>query len=275
MNRCLVATERLLAGPHNARLGPAIHAFNLPAEDDVCVAATPLCQDVCYAHSFLFRLQIQRHRRNFERSRHDSFVGTVRGEIHGGMIGVVRIHCSGDFYDAGYVRRWARIVRGCPATRFFAYTRSWRREEIRAVLLEFSRLSNVRLWFSEDRETGRPPSVPGIRRVYLLGPGEPEAAVPADADLVFRVPLPRRPGTPNAYARPAKRLNGVLICPKEQGIPRRVELTCSACRICFTNPPSSLLPGPHALQRPGDTRQPVSWPVPEAERQCPTARTER
>jgi hypothetical protein len=24
-----------------------------------------------------------------------------------------------------------------------------------------------------------------------------------------------------------------LICPKEQGIVRRVELTCSTCRICF------------------------------------------
>ena len=90
------------------------------------------------------------------------------------------------------------------------------------------------LWFSADRDSGRPPIVPRVRRAYLLADGEAEAGVPADADLVFRVPLPRRPGRPNAYARPAKRANGVLICPKEQGIDRRVEITCSSCRICFT-----------------------------------------
>ncbi len=80
----------------------------------------------------------------------------------------------------------------------------------------------------------RAPAAPRIRRAYLLAAGEAEDGVPADVDLVFRVPLPRRPGRTHAYARPAKRANGVLICPKEQGIARQVEMTCSDCRICFT-----------------------------------------
>ena len=70
-------TPRLLAGPHNHRLGPAIHAFNLPAEPAVCVGASPLCARVCYAKAFLFQLQRERHRRHHEQSRDDRFVAAV------------------------------------------------------------------------------------------------------------------------------------------------------------------------------------------------------
>ena len=153
----------------------------------------------------------------------------------------MRIHVSGDFYDAGYVAKWARIARASPHTAFFAYTRSWRRGEVLAALAELARLPNLRLWFSEDRDTGRPPTMPGVRRAYLLADGDAESSVPEDADLVFRVPLPRRPGATQAYARPAKRFNGVLVCPKEQAIPRQVDMTCSRCRICFTGAPSRVI----------------------------------
>ena len=63
----------LLSGPHNSRLGPAIHSFNLPAVPDVCVGATPACEAACYAKAFLFRLQRQRHLANLERSRGGRF----------------------------------------------------------------------------------------------------------------------------------------------------------------------------------------------------------
>ena len=228
------APGRLLAGPHNARLGPAIHTFNLPAEPDICLGSSPACAAACYAKEFLFRIQRGRHRRNYERSLDERFPGAVIAEIRRGLVRTVRVHTSGDFYAPAYVRKWAAVVRACPGTAFFAYTRSWRQVEVLAELIVLARLPNVSLWFSEDRDTGRSPAVPRVRRAYLLTDGEAEAAAPADADLVFRVPLPRLPGRPNAYARPAKRANGVLICPKEQGIARRVELTCSSCRICFT-----------------------------------------
>lgn len=127
--------------------------------------------------------------------------------------------------------RW----RACPGTAFFGYTRAWRRPEILAELIALASLPNMSIWFSIDSDSGLAPTVPRVRRAYLLGPGEAEAGVSADADLVFRVPLPRRPGHSNEYARPAKRANGVLVCPKEQGIARKVALTCSSCRICFTD----------------------------------------
>ncbi len=228
---------RLLSGPHNSRLGPAIHAFNLPAEPGVCVGATAACEAACYAKGFLFRLQIRRHRLNLERSRDGRFSRSMIGEIRRGLIRAVRVHTSGDFYDRDYVEKWAEVARACPTTAFFAYTRSWRHEGILAGLIGLARLPNFSLWFSEDRDSGRPPAVPRVRRAYLLGDGEAEADVPPDADLVFRIPTPRRPGRPNAYARPAKRANGVLICPKEQGIARAVEITCSSCRICLADRP--------------------------------------
>jgi len=248
-----VETGRLLAGPHNARLGPAIHAFNLPAEPDVCVGSTPACEATCYAKGFLFRIQGRRHRRNHERSLLPRFAATMIAEIRRGLVRVVRIHASGDFYDADYARKWAEVARACPGTAFFAYTRSWRRPEILAGLVGLAGLPNVSLWFSTDRDSGPSPAVPRVRRAHLLALGEAEAGVPADADLVFRVPLPRRPGRPNSYARPAKRANGVLVCPKEQGIDRKVEITCTSCRLCFaqrgprghpSRPPSPSPTGP-------------------------------
>jgi hypothetical protein len=90
------------------------------------------------------------------------------------------------------------VARACPDTTFFAYTRGWRTPEILSELDRLTRLPNVFLWFSEDRDSSRSPAVPRVRRAYLLADGEPEAGVPADADLVFRAPRPRRPGQANA-----------------------------------------------------------------------------
>lgn len=230
-----VPEGRLLAGPHNARLGTLVHAFNLPAEADLCVGASPACSAACYAKGFLFRIQHRRHRLNYERSLEPRFPGVMAAEVRRSCARVVRVHVSGDFYDAAYVRKWAAVARACPSTAFFAYSRSWRHEDVLDQLIGLAHLPNVFLWFSDDRDTGPSPAVPRVRRAYLLSSGEAEAAVPRGVDSVFRVPLPRHPGHPNAYARPAKWANGSLICPKEQGIARSVELTCSSCRLCFTD----------------------------------------
>jgi hypothetical protein len=88
-------------GPLNTRLGPAIHAFNLPAQPDVCTGATPACSAACYAKGFLFRIQLARHRRNLEGSRDDRFARGMIGEIRRGLVRVVRVHTSGDFHRAG------------------------------------------------------------------------------------------------------------------------------------------------------------------------------
>ena len=149
------ATGLLLAGPHNARLGPAMHAFNLPAEPDVCVGSTPGCEAACYAEAFLFRLQQGRHRRNLERSRSSQFPGAMISEIRRGLVRVVRVHTSGDFYDDAYARKWAEVARACPGTAFFGDSRGWRRPEILAGLAELARMPNMSLWFNTDRDSGQ------------------------------------------------------------------------------------------------------------------------
>jgi hypothetical protein len=100
MNAPRTTADGLLAGPHNARLGPAIRAFNLPARPDVCAGATPARSSACYAKGFLFRLQLARHTLNLQRSAEGHFARDMAAEIRKASIPVVRIHTSGDFYDA-------------------------------------------------------------------------------------------------------------------------------------------------------------------------------
>lgn len=83
------------------------------------------------------------------------------------------------------------------------------------------------------RDTGRPPSIPRVRRADLLASDDAEGPVPEDADLVFRQVRPRRPGAPRVHVRPAKRIHRVRVGPKEQGIPRKVDMTCSGSQICL------------------------------------------
>jgi hypothetical protein len=234
MSRTPATDGPWLAGPHNSRLGPAIHAFNIPAQPQTCVGSTPTCEAACYARSFLFRLQQERHRHNLARTLQPGFARTLTAEIRRNLIRVVRIHVSGDFHDASYVRQWLEVVQACPGTAFFAYTRSWRSADILTELILLAGRPNVQLWFSEDRDTGQSPQVPGVRRAYLLAKGQAMAEVPQGVDLVFREASSRSPGRPRGYHPAAKRIQGILICPKEQGIDRQVNLTCSTCRICFT-----------------------------------------
>jgi hypothetical protein len=99
------------------------------------------------------------------------------GEIRRRWVACVRIHVSEDFYSAEYVRKWAAVARACPATRFYAYTRSWRRPDIAAALAELSRCRNVRLWYSCDRDTGIPARVPRPKVP------EDQASASADSEL--------------------------------------------------------------------------------------------
>ncbi len=143
---------------------------------------------------------------------------------------VVRIHVAGDFYDAAYVVKWIDVVRSCPDVTFFAYTRSWRVPEILEPLKELAALPNMHLWFSEDRQSGDSPYVPGVRVAFLVADALDEIMVPPHADLVFREKQHElvRPGI-------VKRVAGILVCPVEQSSPVSATLTCSTCRICLTS----------------------------------------
>lgn len=211
----------------NTKLGPdLIWTFSLPAVG-TCPGATDACRAACYATKgrYQFRSIQGLYARNLAESRRRDFAATIAGEVRRQAIRVVRIHGSGDFYSAAYALKWAAIARRRPEATFYAYTRSWARPAIRRALAGLAALPNVHLWYSADSDSGRPPADPGVRVAWMVAAGEGPGSVPAAADLAFRV---RDDG-------PLKRANGVLVCPYEQGVERKIpRITCDVCRICFS-----------------------------------------
>lgn len=241
------ARPRLLASAgSNAKLGALIHSFSIPAIE-TCPGATDFCRGLCYALKNNFRSPniLRLYKSNMAVSRRRDFAFRLAKEIRGGLVRTVRIHVSGDFYSAAYVRKWIAIVRACPSRRFFTYTRSWRDPKILPALLKLAEQPNVSLFWSEDRETGESPAVPGVRVCFLVRDESDEALVdPRRHALVFRDHHHRR-----AASRPGqvKRINSVLVCPHEQNPVRRSEaqkaamkppVPCSVCRICTKREPS-------------------------------------
>ena len=215
----------LFGEPKIAKLGGLIYPFSIPAKR-TCPGRSGFCEDICYADDGFFVMENVRwkHIENLKRTREACFVDDAVAEIKARYMTVVRIHVAGDIYSAAYGGKWVKIIRQCPRTTFFCYTRSWKIDSIMPVLASMATLKNMHLWFSTDHEMPDAPAIPGVRIAYLLAPGEDPARVPAGQHLVFR----------HDDRRSLKRANGVLICPYEQGIKRQVRITCSSCRICWT-----------------------------------------
>jgi Gene product 88 len=170
-------TLRNLLQQGNTKLGEGIYTFSLPAIL-TCPGASPSCRKECYALRGRFIFLRRSYQRYLSASKEDGFTARMISEICRRWAGCVRIHVSGDYYSAEYVRKWIAIARACPTTRFFAYTRSWRRADMAEALTELSRCRNVRLWYSCDRDTGIP-ARPQARQTGL------------DANQRRRLPAPR------------------------------------------------------------------------------------
>ena len=208
----------------NQKLSQAIWHFDLPASK-TCPGKSKLCSSKCYAlrSRYLFPQVKARLRWCYGMSRRDDFADRMCAEIRRkGAAFVVRIHCSGDFYDAAYVRKWIEVVRRCPHTRFYCYTRSFRVPEIAPALAELAELSNVRVWASADSETGYPVGLPPGVRVTWMQVDE-EEAIP-HVDLVFR-DYPLRNET--------KRVALSLVCPVETVQGKERGVNCGVCGHCW------------------------------------------
>ena len=213
---------RSLLTQGNDKVGEAIHLWSLPAGDDAsCPGSTSLCRKHCYARSGRYRFQAVKDRLawNLEQARGADFVGAMSREIRQRGCLVVRVHASGDFFDADYASKWLAVMTKCPAPRYYWYTRSWRVGSILPVLHTMAQLSNCVGWFSTDRESGRPADVPpGVRVAHMLT----DASETPEADLVFRIRRLRRTRVPLQ-----------VVCPSER--PDRVDRTinCGSCRHCW------------------------------------------
>ena len=220
-----MAVTRGLLVAGNDKLSQAIHHFDLPAALS-CPGSSELCRAKCYAlrGRYLFPQVQERLHWCFETSKRKDFPKLMTEEIHRkGAAFVVRIHCSGDYYSEAYVRKWIKVIRASPNTRFFGYTRSWSVQAIYPALCELSQLDNMRLWFSTDTQMGEPPEVPEKVRVAWMMTEE-EESIP-DVDLIFRdYPL-------RNDRRVMIGLN--LICPHETPQGRERNTSCGTCGYCW------------------------------------------
>jgi hypothetical protein len=170
------------------------------------------------------------YERNYVDSLSDDFVERMVAELKKNKPEIVRLHVSGDFYDASYIQKWTELCRQFSSTIFFAYTRSWRVPELRPALGQFNRLPNTHLWWSVDGDTdamnGRPPIWKNVRVAYMQVAAD--ETIPHYVDLVFR----------DGERKPRKYSNGRLICPAENGVKTHSKITCSACGICFNSRPT-------------------------------------
>jgi hypothetical protein len=156
-----------------------------------------------------------------QQAKQRNFVDTMSDEVFRRGVLVLRVHVAGDFFTPAYTAKWIEIATRSPHTRFFGYTRSWRVPKIEPYLRAFAALPNVRLWYSADRETGMPPSVPdGVRVAWM----QDTEAAPAGGDLVFQVRKLRRLSLPLAAP----------VCEQETPEGKARGVNCANCTVCWS-----------------------------------------
>lgn len=211
--------------PGNRKLGGnLIWGFGLPSgTKEVCVGMTPACRSHCYAVRFArYRTAAQAlYQRNLELTRLSDFAMRMRYFILNNDVRVVRIHTGGDFYSARYARLWLKIICWLPAVQFYSYTRSWRIPAIREALQQIAQRANARLWYSCDRDTGFPQTVPDqVKVCWLMTSADDVPSQPVD--LVFRIQRLRKIPLPS-----------LRVCPDENGKAYTIAPHCDSCGYCW------------------------------------------
>lgn len=226
----ILPDDKNIFSDQNTKTGDKIKSFNLPAVA-ACPGRSELCEKVCYAikkNSRYFRSQFgifTGYWRNFYISLLPDFIKIMTTKINKkfekGQIQAFRWHVSGDIYDAEYAKKIATIIKNTYPVVHFAYTRSWQVREIVPELGEIAKLENAILWLSADKTMPVPPIIRNTRIAYLQSADDdiPKYAV----DLIFR--------KENLRKTVLKKLNGVLVCPTENGV---TKTTCEKCAICFS-----------------------------------------
>jgi hypothetical protein len=209
-------TVRGLLTLGNQKLGEGIHVWSLPAVS-TCPGRTPTCQAACYATKSRFLLDAVKERLdwNYQESLKPDFADRMAAEVRMKGCQVIRIHVSGDYYDADYAEKWLWVMRNRPKPRYYFYTRSFRIPTILPVLEQMAALRCCRVWFSVDKD-GMPDRIPpGARLAYLQTEKDEE---PELMDLRFIVRRLRKPS-----------LSLPMLCPQERGEAEN----CGDCGKCF------------------------------------------
>jgi hypothetical protein len=203
----------------NTKLGK-MHNWSIPAIH-TCPGRSALCEALCYAAQGFYKMNnvIDALQSNLELCRQPGWADSMIKEIQKKKCTVVRIHVAGDFFNTGYLSDWIKICEACPNTTFYAYSRSWRVEALRPLLVKLGELSNVQLWWSVDKETGQAPKHSKIKQAYLSTDDDDKPTF--DVDLIFR----------EKQETVLRKVNDVQVCPYEIGVATKV--TCQSCKICY------------------------------------------
>ena len=168
----------------NTKLGRLIFSFSVEAIEN-CPGSTSLCRSLCYAvggnHNWASVRRM--HRRNAAALKRGAFISRMIKEIRSKQAQVIRIWASGDFADRDSIASWLSIVQACPQVTFYVYTRSYRVPKLVRSLIRLGGQPNVQMYWSADRETGRPLPPAGIRTCYLSVDDDDEPTY--KVDLVF------------------------------------------------------------------------------------------
>jgi hypothetical protein len=223
------------------------YSFDLPAKV-TCPGMTSECGPKCYAANLmrLYPSVDAKYTRNLELANADNFVEYMTRAIPYRC--EFRIHVSGDFKDADYIRKWIEIVAARTDVVFYAYTRSWQYAEMWEALKDLHSFAHVNVNLSVDDVTGMPTMMYAdeFRWCYLTGDDNAPDWMRAD-DIVFRSnhggQKKRRKNdavkglNPNDRSPLVKKLGAgnAQVCPLEQGrdIPN---FSCKKCRLCVDKP---------------------------------------
>jgi hypothetical protein len=224
--------------------GSLIWGFGLPAgSTETSPGMSSVCQQHCYSVTTERYRPAARtlYQRNLQLAQCRDFVPRVRAFLLLHRVRVLRLHVGGDYFSVRYARKWLRIMRRSPRTRFYFYTRSWRVPGIKRVIDRMADLRNCRVWYSADRDTGVPTDVPSRVRVAWLMT-TPEDLPPVGTNLVFRVRRLRRVLAPDVTP---------TVCPSEDGQSQAVRITCERCGHCWHPLPLARTPLPVIETEPG------------------------
>lgn len=122
----------------NSKLGKGVYTFStLPGKQIVSVTINGKSYDVigtcpcscagCYAMTGFYKMpsviQANAVKTILARNYMEFVKNAIIAQIKAENIRLVRIHASGDFFNAEYVAMWKEIVKACPNTVFWTYTK--------------------------------------------------------------------------------------------------------------------------------------------------------
>lgn len=149
-----LAGNILTIGTGNSKTGPA---FSIP-HGVTCPGRTETCAAMCYVATGRMNLPVSRSSRDVQLLvilgllKAGLLAKKLSATIQATSIKTLRIHDSGDFMSPAYTRAWYQACKELKSVTFWAYTRSFVIPSILLELVKLSKLKNVAIWISADKD---------------------------------------------------------------------------------------------------------------------------